>query len=194
MVRVVLVVLVAAGFFVTGDIPTLMTGCQSGFLAVQNRVRSVVRWEKAGKSYGLNGQGDKDPFNHGLSTHGTSAVVPPRDQLPTDATRSVNLKELVAGSRLVLWLVKKNGVHATQLDVLNPETGEVLLTPTDSPVRPPKRGRINTTALREGDKVSLQYKQRSQFDIESTEHYEALGAILAIERPRLDQRSSSIEH
>jgi hypothetical protein len=147
-----------------------------------------------GKSSGLNDQGDKDQFNHGLSADGTSAVVPPRDQLPTDATRSVNLKELVAGSRLVLWLVKKNGVHATQLDVLNPATGEVLLTPTDTPVRLPKRGHINTTALREGDKVSLQYKQQSQFDIENTELYEALGAILAIERPRLNPQSSSIEH
>jgi hypothetical protein len=109
-----------------------------------------------GKSSGLNGQGDKDPFNHGLSTHGTSAVVPPRDQLPTDATRSVNLKELVAGSRLVLWLVKKNGVQTTQLDVLNPLTGEVLLTHADTPARPPKRGRMNMSTLREGNEVSLQ--------------------------------------
>jgi hypothetical protein len=42
---------------------------------------------------------------------------------------------------------------------------------------------MNTTALREGDEVLLQYKQQSQFNIESVE---PLGAILAIERPRLD--------
>ena len=183
MVRVVLCVLVAAGFFVTGDIPTLVTGCQYGFLAVQNQVRSIVSSENVEKTTGFNNQEDKDQFNHGSPTQGTSTVIPPRDQVPPNATRSVNLKELVAGSRLVLWLVKKNGVHATQLDVLNPVTGEVLVTPTDASVQAPKRGRINTTALREGDEVLLQYKQRSQFDTESVE---PLGAILAIEKPHLD--------
>ena len=183
MVRVVLFVLVAAGFFVTGDIPTLVTGCQCGFLAVQNQVQSIVRSENVQDTSGFNNQEEKNQFNHGSCTQGASTVIPPRDQVPPNTTRSVNLKELVAGSRLVLWLVKKNGVHATQLDVLNPATGDVLVTPTDASVQAPKRGRINTTALREGDEVLLQYKQRSQLNIESSE---PLGAILAIERPRLD--------
>ena len=183
MVRVVLFVLVAAGFCVTGDIPTLVTGCQRGFLAVQNQVQSIVRSENVQDTSGFNNQEEKNQFNHGSMTQGASTVIPPRDQVPPNTTRSVNLKELVAGSRLVLWLVKKNGVHATQLDVLNPATGDVLVTPTDASVQAPKRGRINTTALREGDEVLLQYKQRSQLNIESSE---PLGAILAIERPRLD--------
>jgi hypothetical protein len=183
MVRVVLFVLVAAGFFVTGDIPTLVIGCQCGFLAVQNQVQSIVRFENVEEISGFKNQEEKKQFNHGTSTQGISTVVLPRDPVPSNATRSVNLKELVAGSRLVLWLVKKNGVHATQLDVLNPVTGEVLVTPTDASTQAPKRGRMNTTALREGDEVLLQYKQQSQFNIESVE---PLGAILAIERPRLD--------
>ena len=183
MVRVVLFVLVAAGFFVTGDISILLTRCQCGFLAVQNQVQSIVRSENEEEISGFNNQEEKKQFNHGLATQGISTVIPPRDQVPPTATRSVNLKELVAGSRLVLWLVKKNGVHATQLDVLNPVTGEVLITPTDAPSQAPKRGRMNTTALREGDEVLLQYKQRSQLNIETAE---PLGAILAIERPHLD--------
>ncbi|MBT6918612.1 MAG: hypothetical protein HN985_02720 [Planctomycetaceae bacterium] len=183
MVRVVLFVLVAAGFFVTGDIPTLLTGCQCGFLAVQNQVQSIVRSKNVEEISGVNNQEEKDQFNHGSSSQGTSTGVLHRDQFPPNVTRSVNLKELVAGSRLVLWLVKKNGVHATQLDVLNPVTGEVLVTPTDASAQAPKRGHINTTALREGGEVSLQYKQQSEFNIKSAE---PLGAILAIERPRLD--------
>ena len=46
MIRVVLIVLVAAGFIVTGDIPTLVTGCQCGFLAIQNRAMGILNSEK----------------------------------------------------------------------------------------------------------------------------------------------------
>jgi hypothetical protein len=194
MIRVVLIVLVAAGFIVTGDIPTLVTGCQCGFLAIQNRAMGILNSEKVKILPGGKDKQNKDHLKFGSCTPGTSVGIPDRDKFPTDATRSVNLKELVAGSRLVLWLVKKNGVQTTQLDVLNPLTGEVLLTHADAPARPPKRGRMNTSTLREGNEVSLQYKQRSQFDAGFSEQSESLGAILAIEKPRLNQESSNIKH
>ena len=194
MIRVVLIVLVAAGFIVTGDIPTLVTGCKCGFLAIQNRAMGILNSEKVKILPGGKDKQNKDHLKFGSCTPGTSAGIPDRDRFPPDATRSVNLKELVAGSRLVLWLVKKNGVQTTQLDVLNPLTGEVLLTHADTPARPPKRGRMNMSTLREGNEVSLQYKQRSQFDAGFSEQSESLGAILAIEKPRLSQESSNIEH
>jgi hypothetical protein len=53
---------------------------------------------------------------------------------------------------------------------------------------------MNMSTLREGNEVSLQYKQRSQFDAGFSEQSESLGAILAIEKPRLSQESSNIEH
>ena len=194
MIRVVLIVLVAAGFIVTGDIPTLVTGCQCGFLAIQNRAMGILNSEKVKILPGGKDKQNKDHLKFGSCTPGTSVGIPDRDKFPPDATRSVNLKELVAGSRLVLWLVKKNGVQTTQLDVLNPLTGEVLLIHADAPARPPKRGRMNMSTLREGNEVSLQYKQRSQFDAGFSEQSESLGAILAIEKPRLNQESSNIKH
>ena len=46
MIRVVLIVLVAAGFIVTGDIPTLVTGCQCRYLAIQNSAMGILDSEK----------------------------------------------------------------------------------------------------------------------------------------------------
>ena len=102
MIRVVLIVLVAAGFIVTGDIPTLVTGWQGRFLAIQNSAMGILNSEKVKILPGGKDQQNKDHLNFGSCTPDASAGVLDREKFPPDATRSVNLKELEAGRRLVL--------------------------------------------------------------------------------------------
>ena len=81
-------------------------------------------------------------------------------------------------------------VSATRVDVIDPQTGEVLLTPTDTPSGSPKRGRIDMSALREGGEVSVRYshKQQPYFrDSATVAQHESLGAVLGIEHSRSEQ-------
>ena len=117
-------------------------------------------------------------------------MTPSWERLPPEATRSIDQGQLVAGSRLVLWLVRKNTVSSTQVDVIDPQTGEVLLTPTDIPSCAPKRGRIDMNALREGGEVLVRYSHRQPphvSDSATVTQQEGLGAVLGIEHRRSKQ-------
>ena len=187
MVRVVLIVLVAAGFFITGDIPSVVTGCKNGLVAVQNKTQEVFSSAESKISLGFGEQEQQYRFNNDVSAGVRDSVTPSWERLPPEATRSIDQGQLVAGSRLVLWLVRKNTVSSTQVDVIDPQTGEVLLTPTDIPSCAPKRGRIDMNALREGGEVSVRYShsQPPHFsDSATVAQREALGAVLGIEHSR----------
>ena len=190
MVRVVLIVLVAAGFFITGDIPSVVTGCKNALVAVQNKTQDVFSSAESKISLGFGEQEQQHRLNNDVSAGVRDSVTPSWERLPPEATRSIDQGQLVAGSRLVLWLVRKNTVSSTQVDVIDPQTGEVLLTPTDIPSCAPKRGRIDMNALREGGEVSVRYShsQPPHFsDSATVAHREALGAVLGIEHSRSKQ-------
>ena len=190
MVRVVLIVLVAAGFFITGDIPSVVTECKNGLVAVQNKTQEVFSSAESKISLGFDEQEQQYRFNNDVSAGVRDSVTPSWERLPPEATRSIDQRQLVAGSRLVLWLVRKNTISSTQVDVIDPQTGEVLLTPTDIPSCAPKRGRIDMNALREGGEVSVRYShsQPPHFsDSATVAHREALGAVLGIEHSRSKQ-------
>jgi len=187
MVRVVLIVLVAAGFFITGDIPSVVTGCKNALVAVQNKTQEVFSSAESKISLGFGEQEQQYRFNNDVSAGVRDSVTPSWERLPPEATRSIDQGQLVAGSRLVLWLVRKNTVSSTQVDVIDPQTGEVLLTPTDIPSCAPKRGRIDMNALREGGEVSVRYShsQPPHFsDSDTVTQQEGLGAVLGIEHSR----------
>ncbi len=188
MVRAVLIVLVITGFFITGDIPSVITGCQQGLEAVQNHAQSMCCPMESKMSSGSGEQEQQHVLNKPAGIRGS--VTPSWEGIPPEAMRSIDQRELVAGSRLVLWLVRKNMVSATRVDVINPQTGEVLLTPTDTPSGSPKRGRIDMNALREGGEVSVRYNhnQQPQFrDSATIAQHERLGAVLGIEYSRSEQ-------
>ena len=190
MVRVVLIVLVAAGFFITGDIPSVVTGCKNALVAVQNKTQEVFSSAESKISLGFGEQEQQHRLNNDVSAGVRDSVTPSWERLPPEATRSIDQGQLVAGSRLVLWLVRKNTVSSTQVDVIDPQTGEVLLTPTDIPSCAPKRGRIDMNALREGGEVSVRYShsQPPHFgDPTTAVHREGLGAVLGIEHSRSKQ-------
>ena len=190
MVRVVLIVLVAAGFFITGDIPSVVTGCKNGLVAVQNKTQEVFSSAESKISLGFGEQEQQYRLNNDVSSGVRDSVTPSWEQLPPEAMRSIDQRQLVAGSRLVLWLVRKNTVSSTQVDVIDPQTGEVLLTPTDIPSCAPKRGRIDMNALREGGEVSVRYShsQPPHFsDSATVTQQEGLGAVLGIEHSRSEQ-------
>ena len=190
MVRAVLIVLVVAGFFITGDIPSVITGCQQGLEAVQNHAQSMCSPMESKISSGRGEQEQQHVLNKDLPAGIRGSVTPSWEGIPPEAMRSIDQRELVAGSRLVLWLVRKNMVSATRVDVINPQTGEVLLTPTDTPSGSPKRGRIDMNALREGGEVSVRYNhnQQPQFrDSATIAQHERLGAVLGIEYSRSEQ-------
>ena len=187
MVRVVLIVLVAAGFFITGDIPSVVTGCKNALVAVQNKTQEVFSSAESKISLGFGEQEQQHRLNNDVSAGVRDSVTPSWERLPPEATRSIDQGQLVAGSRLVLWLVRKNTVSSTQVDVIDPQTGEVLLTPTDIPSCAPKRGRIDMNALREGGEVSVRYShsQPPHFsDSATVTQQEGLGAVLGIEHSR----------
>ena len=184
MIRVVIIVLVAAGFFITGDIPSVITGLKSGLLAVQSQAQDVFSPVDRKMSLDFFEQEQQHVLNNDVSAEVRDSVTPSWERLPPEATRSIDQRQLAAGSRLVLWLVRKNTVSSTQVDVIDPQTGEVLLTPTDIPFCAPKRGRIDMNALREGDEVSVRYShsQPPHFSDSATAvHWEDLGAVLGIE-------------
>ena len=190
MVRVVLIVLVAAGFFITGDIPSVVTGCKNALVAVQNKTQEVFSSAESKISLGFGEQEQQHRLNNDVSAGVRDSVTPSWERLPPEATRSIDQGQLVAGSRLVLWLVRKNAVSSTQVDVIDPQTGEVLLTPTDIPSCAPKRGRIDMNALREGGEVSVRYShsQPPHFsDSDTVTQQEGLGAVLGIEHSRSKQ-------
>ena len=190
MVRAVLTVLVVAGFFITGDIPSVITGFQQGVVAVQNHAQSMCTPTESKMSSGRGEQEQQHVLNKDVPAEIRGSVTPSWEGLPPEAMRSIDQRELVAGSRLVLWLVRKNTVSATQVDVIDPQTGEVLLTPPDTPSGSPKRGRIDMDALREGDEVSVRYShnQQSHFRNSATvAQHEPLGAVLGIEHSRSEQ-------
>ena len=190
MVRAELTVLVVAGFFITGDIPSVVTGCKNGLVAVQNKTQEVFSSAESKISLGFGEQEQQHRPNNDVSAGVRDSVTPSWERLPPEATRSIDQGQLVAGSRLVLWLVRKNTVSTTQVDVIDPQTGEVLLTPTDTPSGSPKRGRIDMDALREGDEVSVRYShnQQSHFRNSATvAQHEPLGAVLGIEHSRSEQ-------
>lgn len=190
MVRVVLTVLVVAGFFITGDIPSVITGCQQGLEAVQNHAQSMCSPMESKISSGRGEQEQQHVLNTELPAGIRGSVTPSWEGIPPEAMRSIDQRELVAGSRLVLWLVRKNMVSATRVDVIDPQTGEVLLTPTDTPSGSPKRGRIDINALREGGEVSVRYNQNQQLHLKDSAtiaQHERLGAVLGIEHSRSEQ-------
>ena len=190
MVRVVLIVLVVAGFFITGDIPSVVTGCKNGLVAVQNKAQEVLSSAESKISLGFGEQEQQYRLNNDVSAGVRDPLMPSWERLPPEATRSIDQRQLVAGSHLVLWLVRKNTVSSTQVDVIDPQTGEVLLTPTDIPSCAPKRGRIDMNALREGGEVSVRYShsQPPHFsDSATVTQQEGLGAGLGIEHSRSNQ-------
>ncbi len=190
MVRVVLTVLVVAGFFITGDIPSVITGCQQGLEAVQNHAQSMCSPMESKISSGRGEQEQQHVLNTELPAGIRGSVTPSWEGIPPEAMRSIDQRELVAGSRLVLWLVRKNMVSATRVDVIDPQTGEVLLTPTDTPSGSPKRGRIDINALREGGEVSVRYNHNQQLHLKDSAtiaQHERLGAVLGIEHSRSEQ-------
>jgi len=190
MVRVVLTVLVVAGFFITGDIPSVITGCQQGLEAVQNHAQSMCSPMESKISSGRGEQEQQHVLNKDLPAGIRGSVTPSWEGIPPEAMRSIDQRELVAGSRLVLWLVRKNMVSATRVDVINPQTGEVLLTPTDTLSGSPKRGRIDMNALREGGEVSVRYNHNQQLHLKDSAtiaQHERLGAVLGIEHSRSEQ-------
>ena len=184
MVRVVLTVLVAAGFFITGDIPAVVGGCQQGWMAAQDRALSLWSPKESKTAIGPDGQEQQNSHKNDLSKGMEYAVTRSEEHLPPEATRSIDQRELVAGSRLVLWLVQKDTVSATQVDVINPQTGEVLLTPRDNISCSPKRGCIEMNALREGGEISVRYTHNEQSHYRNSatfSQHETLGAVLGIE-------------
>lgn len=190
MVRVALIVLVAAGFFITGDIPSAVTVCKNGFVAVQNKTQEVFSSAESKISLGFGEKEYQCHLNNDVSAGVRDSVTPSWERLPPEATRSIDQRQLVAGSRLVLWLVRKNTVSSTQVDVIDPQTGEVLLTPTDIPSSAPKRGRIDMNALREGGEVLVRYSHRQPphvSDSATVTQQEGLGAVLGIEHRRSKQ-------
>jgi hypothetical protein len=191
MVRAVLTVLVVAGFFITGDIPSVITGCQQGLVAVQNHAQSMCIPTESKMSSGRAEQEQQHRLDKDLTAGIRGSVTPSWEQLPPETIRSIDQKDLVAGSRLVLWLVRKNMVSATQVDFIDPQTGEVLLTPTDTPSCSPKRGRIDMDALREGGEVSVRYNHNQQSHLRNSANvpqHEPLGSVLGIEHSRSKQR------
>ena len=184
MVRVVLTVLVAAGFFITGDIPAVVSGCQQGWLAAQDRALSLWSPKESKTAVGPEGQGQQNSHKNDLSKGMEYAVKPSEERLPPEVARSIDQRELVAGSRLVLWLVQKDTVSVTQVDVIDPQSGEVLLTPPGNSSCSPKRGRIDMNALQEGSEISVRYTHNEQSHYRksttATQH-ETLGAVLGIE-------------
>ena len=191
MVRTVLTVLVVAGFFITGDIPSVITGCQQGLVAVQNHAQSMCTPTESKMSSGRAEQEQHYCLDKDLTAGSRGSVTPSWEQLPPETMRSIDQKDLAAGSRLVLWLVRKNMVSATQVDFIDPRTGEVLLTPTDAPSCSPKRGRIDMDALREGGEVSVRYNHSQQSHLRNSAtvpQHEPLGAVLGIEHSRSKQR------
>ena len=187
MVRVVLTVLVAAGFFITGDIPAVVSGCQQGWMAAQDRALSLWSPKESKTAIGPDGQEQQDSHKNDLSKGMEYAVTPSKERLPPEAARSINQRELVAGSRLVLWLVQKETVSVTQVDVIDPQSGEVLVTPPGNSSCLPKRGRIDMNALQEGSEISVRYthKEQSHYRKSATaKQHETLGAVLGIEHCR----------
>jgi hypothetical protein len=78
-----------------------------------------------------------------------------------------------------------------QVDFIDPQTGEVLLTPTDTPSRSPKRARIDMDALREGGEVSVRFNHNQQPHLRNSAtvpQHEPLGAVLGIEHSRSEQK------
>ncbi len=190
MVRVVLTVLVAAGFFITGDIPAVVSGCQQGWMAARDRALSLWSPKESKTAIGPDGQEQQDSHKNDLSKGMEYAVTPSKERLPPEAARSINQRELVAGSRLVLWLVQKETVSVTQFDVIDPQSGEVLVTPPGNSSCLPKRGRIDMNALREGGEISVRYTHNEQShyrkSVAAAQH-ETLGAILGIQHSRAGQ-------
>jgi len=120
MIRVVIIVLVAAGFFITGDIPSVITGLKTGLVAVQGHAQNVFSPADWKMSLDFGEKEQRQRLNKDVSAEVTESVTPSWERLPSEATRSIDAKDLVAGSRLVLWLVRKNSVSATQVDVIDP--------------------------------------------------------------------------
>ena len=188
MIRVVIIVLIAAGFFITGDIPSVITGLKSGLVAVQSQAQNVFSPADWKISSDFSEQEQQHDVKNDVSAEARESLMPSWERLPPEATRSIDVKDLVAGSRLVLWLVRKNSISATQVDVIDPETGEVLLTPTDTSASSPKRGRIDMNTLKEGGEVSVNYNHRTHFSNSATvPQNEILGAVLGIEHSLSEQ-------
>jgi hypothetical protein len=190
MIRTVLTVLVVAGFFITGDIPSVITGCQQGLVAIQNQAQSMCSPTESKMSSRRGEQEQQHRLDKDLTTGIRGSVTPSWEQLPPETMRSIDQKDLVAGSRLVLWLVRKNMVSATQVDFIDPQTGEVLLTPAGTPSCSPKRGRIDMDTLREGGEVSVRYNHNPQShhrNSATVPQHEPLGSVLGIEHSRSKQ-------
>ena len=190
MVRVVLTVLVAAGFFITGDIPAVVSGCQQGWMAAQDRALSLWSPKESKTVFGPDGQEQQNSHKNDLSKGMEYAVTPSEERLPPEVARSIDQRELVAGSRLVLWLGQKDTVSVTQVDVIDPQSGEVLLTPPGNSSCSPKRGRIDMNALREGSEISVRYTHNEQSHYRKSApvaQHETLGAVLGIKHSRTGQ-------
>lgn len=129
MARIVIVAIVIAGFFVTGDIASVLQGGRQAVNTVAGWPQQITNWLLSG-----NEVAEPAPAARPVPTAPPVAVpATPRPQppsIPAAATTSARLSELSPGDRLLVWCCDAGPGSTLELlavDLIDPVRGEALL-------------------------------------------------------------------
>ena len=167
MARIFAVSIVLAGFFVTGDIPTIIRGGTAAVTETTGLVTSFGGW--CGQFATVRWDASDLPSKNETGRSSASPEAPRMNQaeIPADAVRSITLNQLTAGDRLLVWCGNQGGQCRYELlaiDIIDQTSGEVLLSRhlaanTDS--TQPQRVQLQNHTVQGGQMVSIQPVQSS---------------------------------
>lgn len=185
MARLAIIAIVIAGFFLTGDVSSLVQGGR-------RLVRGIAGWLTSCQSLTFIHADSHEPLSAGEAWSGETVAAAPaavqagaaqpaaridpsaRPQstdlrIPGTATNRVRVSDLRTGDRLVLWCGNRGaagGLETLAIDLINPARGEALLTRqlvaaanlnelATAGGQTPQRVVLETPAIESGTAVSL---------------------------------------
>jgi hypothetical protein len=161
MARIAVVAIVFAGFFVTGDIPSVIRGGQQAVNVIAAWPAQISSWLSATKS---------PETSSGASRKSAPTPAEPKRQLPdipASATSSARVSDLASGDRLLIWCgddSPDSTIELLAVDLIDPARGEALLSRQLDPralsaelyrpaKRPPLRITLETAVIKRSENV-----------------------------------------
>lgn len=198
MARIAVVAIVLTGFFVTGDISSVVQGGREAISAIAVWPNRISSWLWATKS--------PEPISADSQTLTPPAAEPWRQppSIPAAATSFARISDLSPGDRLLIWC-GDNGANSTiellAVDLIDPARGEALISrqldpETASPElpratgQPPIRVSVETLIVKRSEHVFFRPLKTgptvrqitASYQLQTSSHIGPVLAVLTLSR------------
>ena len=206
MARMCVVLIVLAGFFVTGDISAVIRGGTAAVTDATELTATLSGW--CGQFTGLPSiAADRSWDGQTGEQAGDRSALPepPRMnqvEIPADAVRSVTLDDLLTGDRLLVWCRIQTGQYRNELlaiDIIDQARGEVLLSRhlrSTGHAAQPQRVQLQARTVQSGQMLTIRPVHGSPIfrqGQEPSSGSDVVGPVIAIKTIRRRPADNSYE-